>query len=70
MQSRTEAIPATAWIKSSYSGANTSECVEVAPLPTRTAVRDSKSPDGPALTLPRRAWADFVRAVQLGDLAP
>lgn len=70
MQSRTEAIPATAWIKSTYSGANTSECVEVAPLAAHTAVRDSKSPDGPALTLPRPAWAHFIRAVQLGALTP
>ncbi|MFI5807717.1 DUF397 domain-containing protein [Streptomyces sp. NPDC051561] len=66
MQSRTKSIPASAWTKSSYSGANTSECVEVAPLPAHTAVRDSKTPDGPSFAVTHGAWTAFILAVQDG----
>jgi hypothetical protein len=52
------------WRKSSYSNGTGGECVEVATLPTGTAIRDSKSPNGPTLTLPRNTWTEFVRAVQ------
>ncbi|MFD7718078.1 DUF397 domain-containing protein [Streptomyces sp. NPDC059814] len=50
------------WRKSSYSGGGSSggDCIEVAGLTTRTAVRDSKNPTGPALVLGNRAWAAFV----------
>ena len=37
-------------IKSSYS-ASQGECVEIAALPGGAAVRDSKDPDGPALSV-------------------
>ncbi|MEU4143881.1 DUF397 domain-containing protein [Streptomyces parvulus] len=50
------------WRKSSYSSDQGGNCVEVAALPTpRTiAVRDSKAPSGPALTLAPDAFATFV----------
>ncbi|UKY52838.1 DUF397 domain-containing protein [Streptomyces inhibens] len=55
---------AYAWRKSSYSASG--DCVEVAtcssPHPT-IHVRDSKNPDGPALTLSATAWAAFVANV-------
>jgi hypothetical protein len=57
------------WFKSSYSGANTTECVEAAHLPQATVVRDSKIPDGPTLTFGTTSWAEFLTAVlhhQLG----
>ena len=43
------------WRKSSYSGGNGGNCVEVAVLPDDSrAVRDSKDPDGPKLcSIPR-----------------
>jgi len=42
------------WRKSTYSGGNGGECVEVATnLPGMVAVRDSKNPDGPILTFTR-----------------
>lgn len=48
------------WRKSSYSGSDTN-CVEVAPLPGSTAVRDSKDRDGGSLVVPRAAWTAFIR---------
>ncbi|WP_026416119.1 DUF397 domain-containing protein [Actinomadura oligospora] len=47
------------WRKSSHSGEEFN-CVEVARLTsTRMAIRDSKAPDDPALTLDRNAWASL-----------
>ncbi|MCG5465067.1 DUF397 domain-containing protein [Micromonospora sp. MED01] len=51
------------WRKSTRSGSNGGECVEVADnLPGIVAVRDSKDPHGPALTFSPTAWASFVRS--------
>ncbi|GGL87310.1 DUF397 domain-containing protein [Micromonospora yangpuensis] len=50
------------WRKSTRSGSNGGECVEVADnLPGVVAVRDSKDPAGPALTFTPAAWATFTR---------
>ncbi|MEV5878759.1 DUF397 domain-containing protein [Streptomyces sp. NPDC052101] len=60
-------VPEAAWFKSSYSSEAGGSCVEIANLiPTHTlvAVRDSKHPHGPALTLAPEAWADFVAGVR------
>jgi hypothetical protein len=52
------------WRKSSYTGAN-GNCVEISWPTERTAVRDSKQPDGPILTFPLATWREFVtRPVQ------
>ncbi|TDC59367.1 DUF397 domain-containing protein [Micromonospora sp. KC207] len=48
------------WRKSSRSGANDSNCVEVAELFDALAVRDSKDPGGPALLFDRDAWSSFI----------
>lgn len=48
------------WRKSSYSGDNGGQCVEVARHPHAVHVRDSKDPEGPALTFTSEAWASFV----------
>ncbi|MFI7660900.1 DUF397 domain-containing protein [Micromonospora parva] len=51
------------WRKSTRSGSNGGDCVEVADnLPGVVAVRDSKDPHGPALTFAPAAWATFVQA--------
>ncbi|MEU8189959.1 DUF397 domain-containing protein [Micromonospora carbonacea] len=51
------------WRKSTRSGDNGGNCVEVADnLPGLVAVRDSKNPSGPALTFSPAAWSSFVRA--------
>ncbi|MEO3781452.1 DUF397 domain-containing protein [Micromonospora sp. B11E3] len=53
------------WRKSTRSGGNGGECVEVADnLPGLVAVRDSKDPAGPALTFAPAAWVSFTREVK------
>ncbi|MGV9894599.1 DUF397 domain-containing protein [Streptomyces tendae] len=50
------------WRKSSYSGDQGGNCVEVAEVTRHAtvAVRDSKSPAGPILTLAPAAFTTFV----------
>ncbi|MEV1067332.1 DUF397 domain-containing protein [Streptomyces sp. NPDC050263] len=48
------------WFKSSYSGGNTTECVEAAFVSAGVLVRDSKTPDGPCVKVSTDAWARFV----------
>ncbi|MGW1817252.1 DUF397 domain-containing protein [Streptomyces sp. NPDC002125] len=52
-----------AWFKSSYSGAEGGECVEVAAAVAKVLVRDSKQVNGPVLTVGPGAWAGFVGLV-------
>jgi predicted secreted hydrolase len=55
------------WRKSSYSGSNGGDCVEVAVLPERNlAVRDSKDPDGPRPTFTAAEWWTFTAALKTG----
>jgi hypothetical protein len=48
------------WFKSSYSGAEGGDCVEVAAGTAAVHVRDSKDVAGPVVTVSRTAWAGFV----------
>lgn len=68
----TEVASASAWFKSSYSGGNDSQCVEVADLTATpyagVAVRDSRSPNGPALLLNPAAFAGFIGDVANGRI--
>ncbi|ADI06366.1 hypothetical protein SBI_03245 [Streptomyces bingchenggensis BCW-1] len=48
------------WFKSSYSGAEGGDCVEVATGTAAVHIRDSKAAAGPVLTVSRGAWAGFV----------
>ncbi|MDX3801340.1 DUF397 domain-containing protein [Streptomyces sp. AK04-3B] len=50
------------WFKSSYSGGNTTECVEAAFMPTCVLVRDSKALDSPHISVSAKAWSRFVNA--------
>ncbi|MFD9489276.1 DUF397 domain-containing protein [Streptomyces sp. NPDC059991] len=49
-----------AWRKSSYSSTSGGDCVEVADLPHAIAIRDSKRPEGAALTISPAAFTAFV----------
>ncbi|AQS69866.1 DUF397 domain-containing protein [Streptomyces pactum] len=49
-----------AWFKSSYSGAEGGDCVEVAADTAVVHVRDSKAAAGPVVAVSRDAWAGFV----------
>ncbi|MFI1562314.1 DUF397 domain-containing protein [Streptomyces sp. NPDC020490] len=49
-----------AWFKSSYSGTEGGDCVEIATGTAAVHVRDSKAVAGPVLTVSRKAWAGFV----------
>ncbi len=52
------------WVKSSYSGGESANCVEIAALPGGgRAVRDSKDRDGAILLLSPVQWRDLVKSV-------
>ncbi|MEU9356983.1 DUF397 domain-containing protein [Streptomyces sp. NPDC048301] len=55
------------WFKSSYSGSEGGNCLEVAYVRPESAapsttvhVRDSKNPDGPVFTVTPAAWTSFT----------
>ncbi|MFD4502410.1 DUF397 domain-containing protein [Streptomyces sp. NPDC058457] len=49
------------WRKSTYSsGGDGDTCVEIATLPTRIAIRDSKAPTRATLSFPAPAFAALV----------
>ncbi|MGW2306606.1 DUF397 domain-containing protein [Actinomadura luteofluorescens] len=52
------------WRKSSYSNGMGGECVELAALPGRIYVRDSKDPDGPWLGLTVEAARGLLSQVR------
>ncbi|MFJ9665514.1 DUF397 domain-containing protein [Streptomyces sp. NPDC101219] len=49
-----------AWFKSSHSGTEGGDCVEVAAGTGSVHIRDSKAVAGPVVEVSREAWADFV----------
>ncbi|MEV5534344.1 DUF397 domain-containing protein [Streptomyces prunicolor] len=55
------------WRKSTYSsGGEGDTCVEIATLPTRTAVRDSKLPTRATLSFPTPAFTALVEHIKGG----
>ncbi|MFH8613805.1 DUF397 domain-containing protein [Streptomyces sp. NPDC017979] len=48
------------WFKSSYSGSQGDDCVEVAQGTQVIHVRDSKDQRSPELALSPAAWSDFI----------
>lgn len=53
------------WRKSSYSGGQGGDCVEVAARPAdQLAVRDSRDQAGPVLRFPREAWDVFTAGIK------
>ncbi|MFE3082220.1 DUF397 domain-containing protein [Streptomyces albidoflavus] len=52
------------WRKSSYSNTEGGSWVEVlAAFPSGVLVRDSKTPQGPAVVFPATSWSAFVTAL-------
>jgi hypothetical protein len=56
----------TRWRKSSYSGGNANDCVELDRHPGHTGIRDSKSPTGEHLTFEAQAFTAFLTTVKNG----
>ncbi|MCC9738646.1 DUF397 domain-containing protein [Streptomyces sp. MNU89] len=48
------------WYKSSHSGSDGGDCVEVAATPATVRIRDSKNRQGPVLGVSTGAWSAFV----------
>ncbi|WP_394432992.1 DUF397 domain-containing protein [Streptomyces sp. SGAir0957] len=60
-------LTSATWHKSTYSGGEGSNCLEVATnLPGLVPVRDSKNPAGPRLVLRAEAWSAFVADLRRG----
>ncbi|WP_327413371.1 DUF397 domain-containing protein [Streptomyces sp. NBC_01233] len=55
-----QAVPDSAWFKSSYSSGAGGECVEVARGSEVVHVRDSKNKVGAALSVGAESWTRFV----------
>lgn len=55
------------WFKSTRSGPNSDNCVEVAFIDEAIAVRDSKNPDGAALIFTAAEWGAFVGGAKEGE---
>jgi hypothetical protein len=55
------------WFKSTRSGPNCDNCVEVAFVGEAIALRDSKDPAGPALIFTQGEWDAFVGGAKDGE---
>ena len=56
------------WRKSSYSGGQANNCVELKVAAGHTDVRDTKNRSGGALNVNRTSWSSFVTAIREGKL--
>lgn len=57
-------MTALEWFKSSYSGNDGPDCVEVALTPGRTYIRDSKTENGLELSVPATTWTEFIHSLR------
>lgn len=70
MTSQAADLSDAVWQKSTYSGGNGGQCIEVATnLPGMVAVRDSKNPDGPKLLLSPAQWHAFLLGMKVATIA-
>ncbi|QIY71702.1 DUF397 domain-containing protein [Streptomyces sp. RLB1-33] len=53
-----------AWFKSSYSGNEGGECLEIATRSETVHIRDSKNLTGPTLAVTPTTWTAFLRTVR------
>jgi hypothetical protein len=59
-------VTSAVWRKSSYSGDNGGNCVEVGTAGLAVAVRDSKDPDGTLVAFAADTWKAFAEQVKAG----
>ncbi|GAA1588274.1 DUF397 domain-containing protein [Actinomadura kijaniata] len=57
-------LSAVQWRKSSHSGDNQGDCIELANVPGVVAIRDSKSPDGPVLLIERHEFRRITATIK------
>lgn len=63
-----QSCPNLIWRKSTLSGTNNDNCVEVANLPGGgRAIRDSKDPNGPTLSFTADEWRTFISHMKNGE---
>lgn len=62
MPAPTSHHPELNWVKSTYSGANATECLEAAFVPPGVVIRDSKQREGAWVAFSAQAWGSFVDA--------
>ena len=55
---------ALSWRKSSHSGNNGGDCVEVADTARVVLVRDTKDRDGAVLSIPADVWRTFTATIK------
>ena len=55
------------WRKSTYSGGQGGQCVEVATPPGHVAVRDTTNRDGGTLAFSAQAWKAFAASIKNGE---
>ncbi|XVQ88448.1 DUF397 domain-containing protein [Microbispora siamensis] len=68
MDKLTQELQTAVWRKSTWSGSDGGNCVEVADLSQgRRGVRDSKNPTGPALIFTAGEWDAFIQGVKHGE---
>jgi hypothetical protein len=60
-------VTATPWRKSTKSGGNGGQCVEVRRDHDRVEVRDSKDPAGPVLSFALAEWHAFLEGTTKGE---
>ncbi|MFJ5263595.1 DUF397 domain-containing protein [Streptomyces sp. NPDC088387] len=60
MSAGSQHFPELSWFKSSYSGGNTTECVEAAFIALGVLIRDSKRPEHAQLIFSPDAWTGFL----------
>ncbi|MGH3789411.1 MAG: DUF397 domain-containing protein [Pseudonocardiaceae bacterium] len=65
-------LPGATWRKNSRSNGgygDQTNCVEVAELPGRVTMRDSKDLAGPVLAFTRAGWLAFLSSVRIGTFS-
>ncbi|WP_219471361.1 DUF397 domain-containing protein [Nonomuraea rhizosphaerae] len=68
MDELTRELATATWRKSTRSGPDGGNCVEVAELPGGyRGVRDSKNPTGPALIFTPSEWNAFINGAKNGE---